>query len=132
MFPFMFFPFSILIPFLIFSVLFHLARYPTRHINRHVHRGIDRVAPRIRDDRIRRILGRKRAMGVDNDEFEVYMYRLAAKHHARLTSAQIVVESGLPMKEVDKRMASLVDNIHVIMEVSDDGVISYEFPGLRE
>ena len=64
------------------------------------------------------------------EEFEVYIYRLAAKKKGRLTSAQIVVDSGLPLSEVDRRMATLVDSVHICMEVKDSGLIVYEFPEL--
>jgi hypothetical protein len=36
------------------------------------------------------------------------------------------------MKEVEERMAAMVDNVHIRMEVSDEGMIYYEFPELRE
>ncbi len=123
MFFFWSFPFYIFVPFILFSIIFRVMR----HIN------IRQLEER-RTDRshLPKVLRRGNVSSESSsDDFEVYVYRLAAKYKGRLTPAKIVVDSGLPMKEVEKRMSALVDNLHVRMEVSDEGLIYYDFPELE-
>jgi hypothetical protein len=84
------FPFSIIFVFLFFSLIFRI---------------LNRIGMRSIEDRgtaksIRNAVRRKRlSTDTSRDDFEVYLYRLAARKNGRLTPAQIVVDSGLPMKE---------------------------------
>ncbi|AHC15097.1 hypothetical protein [Salinispira pacifica] len=124
MFGIMFFPFAILIPFLVISLTFRLVRMISQR-QLHEHR---------KDSPLTGILPSRSRLksNASDEEFEVYVYRLASKSGGILSSARIVVDSGLPMKEVDSRMASMVDNVHVCMDVKDSGLIEYRFPELTE
>lgn len=123
-FSFMFFPFAVLIPFVAITVLLRFVRL----INQ---RGLN-DPPGIRKSLSNLGIGKSGKLDrtVSNEAFEVFVYRLAAKRQGRLSPAQIVVESGLSMSEVEKRMVALVDNVHIFMEVQDSGLIIYEFPEL--
>lgn len=120
----MFFPFAVLIPFVAITVLLRFVRL----INQ---RGLN-DPPGIRKSLSNLGIGKSGKLDrtVSNEAFEVFVYRLAAKRQGRLSPAQIVVESGLSMSEVEKRMVALVDNVHIFMEVQDSGLIIYEFPEL--
>ena len=116
---FLFFPFAILIPFLALTMIFRLLRgMNQRRLYQNERLTFRQLLP-----------GSRQIARTDSDEeFEVYIYRLAARKKGRLTSAQIVVDSGLARSEVDRRMTTLIDNVHVRMEVKDSGIIVYEFP----
>ncbi len=59
------------------------------------------------------------------------VFRLAAKRRGRLTLSDIVIESGLGLKEAERFMDSLVDGPHVQLEVDAQGLINYEFPEIQ-
>ena len=121
MFPFIFFPFSILIPALCIVLFFRmLAQHRQRNLPMNSVRRFMQHLP-----------GANKLNDASSaEEFEVYIYRLAAKKGGRLRTAQIVVDSGLSLSEVDRRMTAIVDNLHILMEVQDSGLIVYEFPEL--
>lgn len=122
------FPFSIIIPVLIFSYVMRAVRRSRYEISQRGGRSED---PR----QVVRHMFRGNS-GINEDispeDFEVYIYRLASKHRGRLTSAIVVVDSGLSMSQAEGRLNSLVDNVHIRMEVTQDGRIVYEFPDLLE
>ncbi len=119
---FIFFPLAILIPFLVISLLIRFLRIINYRRISNAHplrpRGFLNLLP----------VGRNPGKRVSSEEFEVYVYRLAVKKKGRLTPAYIVVDSGLSMTEVEKRMNSLIDHVHIFMEVEDSGRVVYEFP----
>ena len=56
------------------------------------------------------------------------VFRLAYKLGGRLTVSDLVVDLDLGLDEAERFLNGLVDNTHVTMEVSDDGLVYYEFP----
>lgn len=56
------------------------------------------------------------------------LFKLALKLKGRLTVSDIVIETGLPVDQAESLIQSLVDNVHVRMEVDDRGLVTYEFP----
>lgn len=120
---FFFFPFGFIITMVLISLFFRVIRtIGHRNIENRDYRNISRIPSR----------NLKISSETNREDFEVYIYRLAEKHNGRLTPARIVVDCGLPMKEIETRMESMVDNVHIRMEVDSDGRIFYEFPELRE
>lgn len=59
------------------------------------------------------------------------VFRLAARRQGRLTLSDIVIESGLGLKEAERFMDSLVDGPQVQIEVDAKGLINYEFPEIQ-
>lgn len=59
---------------------------------------------------------------------EAQIFKLAYKLKGRVTVSDIVVETGLSIAEAESAIQEMVDNSRVRMEVSDSGLIRYEFP----
>ncbi len=62
------------------------------------------------------------------ERMEVKVFRLAARRGGRLTLSDLVLETGLGMKQAEALMDRLADGLHVRLEVSPEGAIVYEFP----
>jgi len=56
------------------------------------------------------------------------IFRAAFKHSGSLTVSDIVLETGLGVREAEEVINGLVDGTHVRMEVQDNGLVVYEFP----
>ena len=56
------------------------------------------------------------------------IFRLADEMRGRLTLSDVVIATNLNLKEAERVIDSMVDGIHVTMEVSDSGRVVYEFP----
>jgi hypothetical protein len=56
------------------------------------------------------------------------IFRLADKMHGRITLSDIVIATNLNMKDAEEVIESMVDGLHVTMEVGDNGRVTYEFP----
>lgn len=52
---------------------------------------------------------------------------LALKNGGSLTVTDVVIETGLHIKKAEKILNQMVDNIRVIMEVNESGIIVYKF-----
>jgi len=61
-------------------------------------------------------------------EVESQIFKLAYKRRGRITLSDIVIETGLSMKEAESIIEKMIDGMRVRMEVGDDGIIYYEFP----
>jgi hypothetical protein len=58
----------------------------------------------------------------------VRIYKLAFKLGGRLTVSDIVIETGMEVEEAEKLIQSMVDQQRIRMEVTDEGLVVYEFP----
>ncbi len=63
-----------------------------------------------------------------SEDAEHQIFRLANKLKGYLTVSDIVIHTGLGIKEAEEIMNKLVDGIRVRMEVDDEGIVVYEFP----
>ena len=59
---------------------------------------------------------------------ESRIFRLAARLGGRVTISDVVIETDFPVAEAEQLMDHLVDGSHVRMEVTDEGMVVYEFP----
>jgi hypothetical protein len=59
---------------------------------------------------------------------EARIFRVAYKRKGRVTVSDIVLETGLGVKDAEELINGLVDGVHVRMEVDDRGLVVYEFP----
>jgi len=60
-------------------------------------------------------------------ELQMPVLRLAAEHGGRLTVTDVASEMGWPMRRAEKVLESLDDGLRVNSDVTDEGVIVYEF-----
>jgi len=58
---------------------------------------------------------------------EAAIYRLAFENKGRLTVSDLVLATGLPAKEAEALLDKLVDNTRIGLEVTDAGIVEYEF-----
>ncbi len=61
---------------------------------------------------------------------EPMIYRLAKQLGGRLTVSDVVVETGLRVREAEEMLQNMTDSLRVRMEVDDRGVVTYEFTEL--
>jgi hypothetical protein len=61
-------------------------------------------------------------------EFQVLVFRLAARNKGRLTLSDVIVETGLDLDAAEKLLDRMVDGSRVQIDVNDDGMIFYTFP----
>jgi hypothetical protein len=64
-------------------------------------------------------------------QLQLPVLQLASKHGGRLTVTQVATEMGWPMTRAEKVLNSLDDGFRVMSDITDDGVIVYDFPELR-
>ena len=83
-----------------------------------------RAVPRwVRKGRLRGL-----APEADRGDLESAVFSLAYRLRGRITLSDIIVETGLGMKEAEDVIGGMVDGIRVRMEVTEDGLVIYEFP----
>ncbi len=66
------------------------------------------------------------------DRMQARVFKLAYRLKGRVTVSDVVVETGMPVKEAEELLEGMVDGTHVRMEVRDNGSIIYEFPEIIE
>jgi hypothetical protein len=59
---------------------------------------------------------------------EGVIFNLAYTLEGKITLSDIIIETGMGMKEAEKTINQMVDGIRVRMEVDDQGLVVYEFP----
>ncbi len=59
---------------------------------------------------------------------EAQIFRLAYKLKGRVTLSDIVLETGLSLKEAEDTVTTMVDGLRICMEVDDRGLVIFEFP----
>lgn len=60
------------------------------------------------------------------------VFRLAYRNGGRVTVSQVVMETGMSLEQTEAYMDQLCDGVRVRMEVSDGGLVTYEFPELTD
>ena len=59
---------------------------------------------------------------------EGLIFNLAYSLKGKITLSDVIIETGLSMKEAEKIINQMVDGIRIRMEVDDQGLVVYEFP----
>jgi hypothetical protein len=80
------------------------------------------------DDRFLGGYGGYRHLGMGQGNLEARVFKLANRRKGRITVSDVVIETGLGVHEAEELLQSMVDNVRVTMEVTDDGMVLYEFP----
>ncbi len=79
---------------------------------------------------------RRAPFGVQNPfgrrSLDSRVFRLAHRNGGRVTVSQVVMETGMSLEQTEAYMDQLCDGIRVRMEVSDGGLVTYEFPELTD
>ncbi len=83
----------------------------------------DELEPRLR----RRATRRGRGMYPEDLPREAEVYRIARRLGGRITVSDLIVEIGVSAQIAEQSLERLVDGTRVGIEVSDNGVIVYEF-----
>lgn len=116
-------PFFFILPLIFFVVVARIAAGFFRGISRRSDQKVfDRYGVPELDPNRTRSIGRSR----NSDESRIF--RLALKQKGRLTVSDVVIETGLNLKEAEDLIESMVDNVHVRMELDEQGRVTYEFP----
>lgn len=63
---------------------------------------------------------------------EARLFRAAYKQRGRLTVSDVVIETGLGIREAEELINGMVDGLRVRMEVDEQGHVIYEFPEIIE
>jgi len=61
-------------------------------------------------------------------EIEGVIFNIAYQLRGRITLSDIIIETGLSMKESEEVINKMVDSVRVRMEVDENGLVIYEFP----
>jgi hypothetical protein len=72
--------------------------------------------------------GRKRKRLRKPNDTESAIFNLAYRLKGRITLSDVIIETGLGMKEAESVINRMLDGIRVRMEVDDSGLVVYEFP----
>ncbi len=79
---------------------------------------------------------RRAPFGVQNPfgkrSLDSRVFRLAYRNGGRVTVSQVVMETGMSLEQTEAYMDQLCDGVRVRMEVSDGGLVTYEFPELTD
>lgn len=119
---FFIFPFPLIMPLaLIFFGLFFVRRIFSRFFRRLDEPDPDELVSR----QYRAIAGKDI---IKKEDTEVKIFKLAKRLKGKITLSDIVLETGLGLNEAEKYINSLVDGIHIKMEVKENGLVMYEFP----
>jgi len=111
-------PFFFVFPvFIIFMIVRHISAPPKRHHFRWY-----------LDDYYRSFETEYPESGASEASNQVSIYKLAYKLKGRVTVSDIVIETGIGVKEAEELIQSMVDNQRVRMEVDENGMLVYEFP----
>jgi hypothetical protein len=122
-----FFPFGFIFPLIFFVIIARVASGFFRSVNRRNRLSRDDYF----DDRLDPYeQERARAQEARRLEStnEARIFKLAYRLKGRLTVSDIVVETGLGVREAEQLIESMVDSNRVRMEVDDRGIVTYEFP----
>ena len=59
---------------------------------------------------------------------EAQIFRLAYKLKGRVTLSDIVLETGLSLKDAEEKVTGMIDGLRISMEVDNRGLVIFEFP----
>lgn len=64
-------------------------------------------------------------------DVELRVLQLARQQNGRLTTPLVAAELGISMADADKKLGEIAAAGHAEVDVTDDGVVVYDFPALR-
>jgi len=69
-----------------------------------------------------------RQLGMQQGNLEARVFKLANRRKGRITVSDVVIDTGLGVNQAEELLQNMVDNNRVTMEVTDEGMVYYEFP----
>ena len=111
--PFMFIPF--LFPILIFFFVFRIGSRFFQGLGKDI------------EEEVQPPFDISRTM-VPKRKFEGKIFNLAYRLKGRVTLSEVIVETGLAIKDAEKVIEGMLDEVHVRMEIDPNGMVIYEFP----
>lgn len=72
-----------------------------------------------------------RRQGMLRSNHEAAVYRIAKELGGYVTVSDVVVRLGISPADAEQLLQSMTDGLRVQMEVSDSGLVTYEFPELK-
>jgi hypothetical protein len=119
------------LPFLLLFLFVVAIRGVFRALGIFRRRGTDELGDRFARGQIRSWdFGDLGAAPVIKPSLENRIFRLAARLGGRVTISDVVIDTELSVAEAERFMDRLVDGTRVRMEVTDEGMVVYEFPEL--
>ena len=76
--------------------------------------------------------GGQKTMNTRPSQVDGALFRLAKRRGGRITLSDIVIETGLGLKEAERYMDAMADQSHVSLEADDRGRPVYLFPELLD
>lgn len=64
-------------------------------------------------------------------DLELRVLKLARLRNGRLSAASTAAELGVPVAEADEKLTDIAKAGHANVDVTDEGVVIYDFPALR-
>jgi hypothetical protein len=64
-------------------------------------------------------------------DLELRVLKLARLNQGRLTTPIVAAELAIPMEEADKKLTEIAAQGHAEVDITDEGVVVYDFPALR-
>ena len=74
------------------------------------------------------VTGRDEVLEIKSGETDATLFRLAKDNDGKVTLSDVVIGTGMNMKEAEEYMDSIADGSHVSIEVDDNGRLVYVFP----
>lgn len=84
----------------------------------------------IRKRQGKRRYGKGESRMTDRRPIQQRIMRLALDHGGVLTVTDVVLATGISMKQAEQTLNEMVDGFRVKMEVTDSGIVHYEFTEL--
>ncbi len=76
--------------------------------------------------------GKLKKSNPDEQSLQSKIMRLALDKGGILTVTDVVMATGLSIKEAEEALNNMVDGLRIKMEVRDSGIIVYEFPEIMK
>jgi hypothetical protein len=119
----------LLIPIIIFFVVFRLGPL----LFRGIFRELDRNDIRRRFSRSATDVADPLGYRYPARDLESVIFQLANRLKGRITLSDVIIETGLGVKDAESFINNMVDGVRVRMEVDEErGFVIYEFPEIIE
>ena len=119
-------PFAVIVPFIMIFIAIRAIRNLTsyRREERVDHDDHDYESIAVDVKRLKKDSG----AWMRTDTIQAKIFRLALRQKGVVTVSDVVIDTGLCVSDAEKMLEEMVDGIRVKMEVTEDGMVQYEFP----
>ena len=64
------------------------------------------------------------------NRIDATLFRLAKRQRGRITLSDVVIETGMDIEKAERHLDTMVDQIHVSVDLDERGSLVYVFPEL--